>query len=627
MRSRRRLTWLIFGVCALLVIDGLGWVTWEGIRLERREREAELIRLALWRMDSELSPLLAGEASRPYFQYRSFYPAERAYTKMWEEILPNEVLVPSPLLEKPGPLIRLHFEVGQDGAVRSPQAPEGNMRDQAESTYASEYQIRRAGEDLVELARILGAGDPTIVSRALRDRELAPANEPGAYSDEVSKQFLKNDYTARQQVADAARGWTQSRAPVEEAPAQLGLGAQRQGDDEARSIDLGEAGTVLKDASVRGRQAQDVVHGPLRAVWRDRDEAAAKGVGPREAADPELLFLRDVRVGREETLQGFWIDWPAMQATLTASIADLFPQARLVPVRGGLEGESASRILAAVPIVIEPGPISPGAGSIVALSRLPLIVTWFAVLGAILAIGIVLRAAMGLSERRGRFVSAVTHELRTPLTTFCLYSQMLADGMVRDEPKRKEYLSTLRQEAERLARIVENVLEFARLGERRPSPGAKLTDPGAVLERLMPVLRQRAEQAGMTIRYEDAVGPGPRLVRLEPEAFERVVTNLVDNACKYACESDNREIVVHLDRHDGRIRLSVADHGPGIPPGETDRIFQPFHRAPRDSNGSKSGLGLGLSLARGLARQAGGELSVAPGNRPGAVFRLILPLA
>src|SRR5690606_23556726 len=91
-----------------------------------------------------------------------------------------------------------------------------------------------------------------------------------------------------------------------------------------------------------------------------------------------------------------------------------------------------------------------------------------AVLVAVGAIGLVLRASMDLSDRRGRFVSAVTHELRTPLTTFCLYTEMLADGVVAREEARREYLSTLKDESRRLARIVENVLAYARLGEGRP---------------------------------------------------------------------------------------------------------------------------------------------------------------
>jgi hypothetical protein len=95
MRTARRLTWLIYAVCVLLVVDGLAWVTWQMLSLERREqaaqqdaRQQEAVRLALWRMDGLMSPIIATEAARPYFHYRSFYPAERAYTRMWDELQP-----------------------------------------------------------------------------------------------------------------------------------------------------------------------------------------------------------------------------------------------------------------------------------------------------------------------------------------------------------------------------------------------------------------------------------------------------------------------------------------------------------------------------------------------------------
>ncbi len=77
-----------------------------------------------------------------------------------------------------------------------------------------------------------------------------------------------------------------------------------------------------------------------------------------------------------------------------------------------------------------------------------------------------LRGVLALSERRASFVSAVTHELRSPLTTFRMYAEMLAEGMVRDEQQRDRYLSTLRQEADRLSHLVDNVLQYARLGTR-----------------------------------------------------------------------------------------------------------------------------------------------------------------
>src|SRR5204863_7600053 len=112
------------------------------------------------------------------------------------------------------------------------------------------------------------------------------------------------------------------------------------------------------------------------------------------------------------------------------------------------------RTLAALPAVLEaPLPNMPTM-PLWSPVRSTLLATWIAALGAMIAIALVLRASMELAERRGRFVSAVTHELRTPLTSFCLYSQMTADGVDRTEDDKRTYFKTLSTEFQRLARCV-----------------------------------------------------------------------------------------------------------------------------------------------------------------------------
>lgn len=182
MRTRRRLTWIIFAVCILAVLEGLGWVTWRALRLERREREAQAqaqfqqsIRLALWRMESQVTPLIAAEAARPYFHYIPFYAAERAYTKMFQQVKPNEVLVPSPLLEASGRFIRLHYQVEPDGVLTSPQAPTGNMRDLAEAQYLDSEYIVLAGQLLHEVETMI---HPARAAVRLEPQTGSPAPHP-----------------------------------------------------------------------------------------------------------------------------------------------------------------------------------------------------------------------------------------------------------------------------------------------------------------------------------------------------------------------------------------------------------------------------------------------------------------
>ena len=164
------------------------------------------------------------------------------------------------------------------------------------------------------------------------------------------------------------------------------------------------------------------------------------------------------------------------------------------------------------------------------------------------------------------FVSAVTHELRTPLTTFRLYSQMLADGMVSDEDVRKDYLQILKRESERLTGIVENVLEYARLTRQRSSKdkaaGVQTLTPGALIARFRPALARRAGQSNLDLVVSmDIEAHADRTLTADPHAVERIMMNLVENACKYAAPSE--EDAGSIEDADTRIHLDMSINNDG----------------------------------------------------------------
>jgi signal transduction histidine kinase len=334
---------------------------------------------------------------------------------------------------------------------------------------------------------------------------------------------------------------------------------------------------------------------------------------------------------------------------LLGQITDLLPQATLklcVPD----PGERFSRSLAALPIRLAPGSV-PATGSPWATPvRLALVTAWGCVAMALAAVAALLAGAVLLSERRAAFVSAVTHELRTPLTTFRMYTEMLLEGMVPDEDKRRRYLATLRTEAERLGHLVENVLAYARL--ERGRPGGRIDDValGALIERCRERLARRAEQAGMSLVLEADEAGLATVVRADPAAVEQILLNLVDNACKYAASAGDKRIHLEIggDRRDGppsdpsdpsdqsdRLQrpragdrerghrfLRVRDHGPGISKSDARRLFRPFSKSARDAANSVPGVGLGLALSQRLARAMGGSLDLDRSVADGACFVL-----
>lgn len=813
MSRRIPAPWIVFVAGVLLVAGGLAVTTRLALRLETQkaeaaaERERETAdRLALWRMDSLLTPLLARESARPYFHYRPFHAADRAYTRMYEEVGPGEVLVASPLLELslrdlPGPLgpapnamVRLHYEVGTDGRVSSPQAPAGNMRDLAESRYVTADRVieaearrvalfdlmlhegtRRVRDDLVLVASSAEpagsidadqdvpadeydaawsiAGDmpePSSASAEAGGRDPAagdaearsagtPPPAPGAPEQRRSQKLAaetagpaggggrgrgsgtagraagaedpagrRGDYQARREMAQRALGQspeenravaepaaetmappppaTTSRGPVasDETP---GVATKTASGRRAAAPGVGGGGGGGGAAAGRGSgPAADGGASSEPEIGSWGDIATNIGVGfqpvpsdptggrigplvPRWLVDadgrPELVIEREVWIGGDVVRQGLWLEWRALRSVLLDAAGELDPGATLMPVVDGatasgdggfmlarVSSATASppdpvddtRRLATIPLALVLPSAAPARVTGLTAIRGALLLAWLAAAGAAVAIGLVLRAAFALGERRGRFVSAVTHELRTPITTFQLYSEMLARDVIRDPDVRSEYLDTLERESRRLGRIVENVLAYARLDRRsahrlragsKSGPGPADREPaakaGEIIDRVLGSAGPRVRVAGLEPRIQvaDAVRDA-RLNRAAADAMEQILANLVENAIRHASPGDVNEpaplevVLEPAPSGRGLLRLSVRDHGPGIDADEACRVFEPFQQG-RHGAASGAGLGLGLALSRALAREAGGDLRVDRTVRPGVRLVLELP--
>jgi signal transduction histidine kinase len=243
-----------------------------------------------------------------------------------------------------------------------------------------------------------------------------------------------------------------------------------------------------------------------------------------------------------------------------------------------------------------------------------------------LAIAFVLHRAVLLSERRGAFVSAVTHELRTPLTTFRLYSEMLADDMVPDPERRREYLTTLCDESTRLMHLVENVLSFSRIERGRTAARMELVSVESLIQRIEPRLRQRTDQVGLLLKTDVNRAAGLACVKVDALAVEQILFNLTDNACKYAApDSDPQELQLSVVVEGKDINFTLRDFGPGLPKQARKKLFQPFAKSATEAAHSAPGVGLGLALCRRLARELGGRLTHQAVSGRGACFCLSLP--
>jgi len=612
--------WIGFVLCLAVVLAAMGWLSLTALRLDRAAAEArrqeaqahrqtaweENIRLALWRMDWTLAPLVAQESARPYFVYSSFLPVNRAFSNMFNERGEGERLIPSPLLEEVSPNILVHFQFEPDGRLTSPQLPIGTNRELAVPQHTTTEAIEKTQSQLARVA-------------VLVNREKLLARLPQRAPEPVAMVMSPLAQTPAQRLVQRQ----QRQADLEN----YGRGAVEYNErnqavrTNTNVLVQNQASNTLNDVLFLSTDVGGVLMTPLRI-------------------DGELILARRVSAGGREYVQGCLLDWPAIKTFLLETVEDLLPEADLEPVLA-VRPEGEARMLAALPVRLLPGEMTldralAGQTSVEAEGLLsPILLSlgtaWTCVLLAAVAVAALLLGVVRLSERRAAFVSAVTHELRTPLTTFQMYAEMLAEGMVPDAAQQKHYLSTLRAESVRLAHLVENVLCYARLerGRTQRVPDGRLEQLslGELVEQIQSRLAGRAEQAGMQLVLETKDGAAEATVRANVSAAEQILFNLVDNACKYAASADDKRIHLTLDAANGAAQLQLRDHGPGVSAAVRRRLFQPFSKSAHEAAHTAPGVGLGLALSRRLARDMGGDLRLDDTMTDGACFVLTLPAA
>jgi signal transduction histidine kinase len=652
--------WLVFVLCASGAAAAMGWLTRQAIETDELRRAAQAdaafeqrVSLALWRMDTELAPIIAGEVIRAPWMYRaSFLPSDTSGLAQQRQMsqAPNQpgqqVTVPMPvqvtpagepsplLLETPAYVV-CNFEATLESGWRSPQVPEPALRDFAFACGVSPQTLANheahlidlaAGVDVKELvAQLPNTSLPSLAAIGFNNDAVLNAQSVEQVSQlQGGLNFVEGNGTAPYKSEQQEELFGQRN--VEQAPAEVKIVnsppqvRQSKIDDytarNQRYQNVAQKGILEQQQYLRGSQVsgtpaeQPAMIGVSRPVW----------VGER------LLLARRVDQGGKTFIQGAWLDWPKLKTRLLAESIDLAPDVDLAPARG--DGEiDPGRMLAGLPVrlVINSNPLAEASMS--GALRWSLWMGWGALVLAAVAAAALLGGVMALSERRAAFVSSVTHELRTPLTTFRMYAEMLARGMVPDADRRQEYLHTLERESERLTNLVENVLAYARLERGRRPHASDCVTSASLLERVGPRLVHRAEQANITCEIEVAPDAADVAFTTDQNVVEQILFNLVDNAAKYARAAQDRRIHVTATCNEGRVSFLVRDHGPGIPSRYRSRRIRPFGKSAEESAETAPGVGLGLALCGRLARQLGGRLEIGDEPSGGACVSLKLPIS
>jgi two-component system phosphate regulon sensor histidine kinase PhoR len=247
--------------------------------------------------------------------------------------------------------------------------------------------------------------------------------------------------------------------------------------------------------------------------------------------------------------------------------------------------------------------------------------------GGVLAVFVDVTDVRRLESMRRDFVANASHELRTPVTAVRSAAETLRFAMESDPESAGHFLDIIERNAERLQRLVEDLLDLSRIESREFRLTFEDEEVGPLVGQVVSLFRERAEKK--QIRLSADVPAGVPLVHVDPRAFEQVLTNLVDNALKYSPERASVVVRVREEERRGRkvFRVSVIDTGPGIEERHLPRLFERFYRVDTGRSRELGGTGLGLSIVKHLCEALGGSIGVESTVGKGSTFSFTLAQA
>ena len=248
---------------------------------------------------------------------------------------------------------------------------------------------------------------------------------------------------------------------------------------------------------------------------------------------------------------------------------------------------------------------------------------------AVLAIGLisiyhVTQSRVKLAAKRQDFVSAITHELKTPLTAIKMYAELLQNSWVASEEKKQKYYGQIASEADRLSRLIQNVLNLSKLDGNRWNVQLRMDKPKKVLDDFISTYSKNVEKQGFELTVSSDTDADNISLMIDRDAIMQILMNLVDNSLKFSKNADYKMINVELRIKGTDMYLAVRDYGPGIPPNEMKKVFQEFYRVENEMTRQTSGTGIGLSMVKKLCTLCNMNIELENAN-PGLRTKIHFP--
>ena len=452
----------------------------------------------------------------------------------------------------------------------------------------------------------VGAGPAELVARRARSEVLIALGR----RDEA-------DAETAALLADLRGGrWRLDRTTFEFHAQDLSSRLEKPGADPPDALALSAAVAMLWER-YRGLSPNDTASQRRESVWIDDRPMLLVWEGTTKA-------MQGLAAGRE-SLESLWRALPrpdGVALTLADSAGHLVlgappPRAGPLAVRPAVD--------TGLPWTIKAASIDPASDSGRASARRVLLLAGLAMLSLLVAGGgtLVWRATareLAVAELQSDFVSAVSHEFRTPLTSLRHLTELLEDGVVTSEAGRQEYYSLLSQETRRLHRLVEALLNFARMETGRYHFRLERADPSLLAADVIEEFKRESVANGFAIERRAAAG---LTCLIDRESLALALWNLLENAVKYS--GPCRTIRVDVERQGTLAAISVHDGGLGIAPREREAIFEKFVRGDSARVSETKGTGLGLALVRRIVKGHGGAVRVESEPGKGSTFTIVLP--
>ena len=228
-----------------------------------------------------------------------------------------------------------------------------------------------------------------------------------------------------------------------------------------------------------------------------------------------------------------------------------------------------------------------------------------------------------VNEIRRDFVANVSHELKTPATSLRLLAESLVEAIEEDPEQARVFADQLKNETERLSRLISDLLDLANLESEEGVPAPEPVDVRGVLVTVLSRMKPAARQKDIALTWKRFGRANQYTVRGDETQLASMFSNLVDNAIKYTPPGGKIEVVGQAD--ESEVVVSISDTGIGIPEGKLARIFERFYRVDKARSKETGGTGLGLSIVRHVAQNHGGKVSVDSVLDVGSTFTVRLP--